>query len=224
MHFLRVGIGLVLGVPFAVILQRDHLLVGRRNAPERSAITISLVRILVDVVTKVQNRVEIGSPREAGIGVEVSLGQVRARHHAQPQSAHAFARQRARATDRGTRAQRFKTVVIGSACREARHIDLHGEVAGGASPRLTARDHLAEFRIARDLPRHRHFASRRRGRHSGPQDDAIGQRVATGHAMPEYRIGGLRKRGGANQREGAQRYAAGGQEIAARNSAHGAEV
>ena len=40
---LRIGIGLVLRVALAIVLQRHHLLVGRRNAAERGAVAVLLV-------------------------------------------------------------------------------------------------------------------------------------------------------------------------------------
>ncbi len=65
-NFLGVGISLVLGMAFPVILQRHGFFVGQRNSPEGGAVAVLLVGVLVDVVTEVHDGVNIGALRQAG--------------------------------------------------------------------------------------------------------------------------------------------------------------
>src|SRR5262245_50161091 len=109
-------------MPLAVISQREQLLVGRGNAVELCAVAVMAVLVLVEVIAKMQHGVEIVSPRERGIYVEVAERQIRTRHDANADAVDAGCRQRARSTDRRLRSQRFEPVVVRRAWFEAGHV------------------------------------------------------------------------------------------------------
>lgn len=219
---LRVGIGLVLRVPGAIILQRDQFPVGSRDAPVLRPVAVLRVRILVVVVAKVQDCIEVRPAGQAGIGVEVALRQVRARHHAEADTRHVFPRQRPGSSNGGLLAIGLEAVVIRRRRLEAAGVELHREVARRAGLDFTAGNGGGELRIARQLPRHRLGAARAARRDPRAQDDSIVQRITARHAVPEHRVGHLCERiDRSHQRQRAKRRAAALEEASPGNRAHG---
>ncbi len=72
MHLLGVRIAFVLSVSVAIVAQRDDLSVRRRNPAEAGAIAVLRVGVLIQIVAEVQDRIEIGTVRQAGVGVEIA--------------------------------------------------------------------------------------------------------------------------------------------------------
>ena len=69
-----------------VIVEGDDLAVRLRDAAEAGAVAIPAVRVLVDVVAEMQHEVEILSPRDPTVGVEVPDRQVCAGGYCQPRA------------------------------------------------------------------------------------------------------------------------------------------
>ncbi len=95
---LQVGVGLVVGVPLAVLRQRPHLGI-RDGLPPRGRFAVG--GALVEVVAAVQHGVDVGLG-DAGVGVEEAVVVLRAGRHREAESLDRLAGRRSRpgATDR----------------------------------------------------------------------------------------------------------------------------
>ena len=144
------------------------------------------VRRLVDVVPQMQQEVELLVLGDAGIGVEeagVVLG-ARAEREA---NALASIGQGLGPPDRREARAAGESVVVGGARLQAAGVDVHRVVVVGMGDRRAPRDHVGQRLVTGDHPPDRH-ADLVSG-DSCPQHDAIGERVAAGHAVVETDAG-----------------------------------
>ena len=214
MQRLQIGIGLVLRVAHAVVGQCEDLGGGQRQAAQLLGVGrgITTARVLIQVVAQVHGGIEVAAACGFGIHVEVTRRVIGAREHGQLDLCHAARGQRAGACCGRLSRVGLEAVVVGRGGFEASGIDLDGEVLGGRGGGLAFGHHGGECRVAGQLPLHRNVggvACRRRD--AGPQHDAVGERVATGHAVgkPHLRVVVAATAGG--QRQGAERSGAQGQ-------------
>jgi len=183
---LEVGVALVLRVARAVVGERRDLAVGLRHPAEAAPVAVAAVLVLVEVVAEVEHRVEVGAARDGRVGVEVALGQVRARRHGEAQPRGRTHRERASASQRRSVIERPEAVVPGAARLETGGVHLDGEVALDARRGAPLGHDVAQGRIPRDPPRDAHGVGlARRRRHAGPHDHPVGQWIAGGDAVAE---------------------------------------
>ena len=198
-HRLRVRIALVLRVPRAVVGERDDL--DRRLG--RAGAAVLRGAVFVDVVAEVHHQVEVGAGGDAGIGVEVAVGMVAAAHYREAQGADRPERQGLRAADRALLPARGELVVVGRVRAQHREhracVDLHRVVRLGAGASAAAHDDVAQSRVGRDDVAHQRRLRAGRDRDARPQDHAVVQWVAAGHAVLEHRTRGM---GAAGERAG----------------------
>mmetsp|Transcript_10044 Transcript_10044/g.40916 ORF Transcript_10044/g.40916 Transcript_10044/m.40916 type:complete len:571 (+) Transcript_10044:803-2515(+) len=180
-HGLGVGVALVLGVALAVVGQRDDL-VGRLG---RAHIAVLAGAVFVDVVAQVHDQVEVGPRRDAPVGIEIAVGVVGAADDREAQAGHIRGRQRLGAADRAGRTLGAELVVVGRAGLQAGGVDLDRVVAAGVGLGAAALHDLGERRVGGDHIGHGHGRLGGCRRHTRPQDDAVGERVAAGHAVLE---------------------------------------
>ena len=204
---LQVRVGLVTGVPDAVVGEGDDL-VGRRVRPyDLVAGAVLAGAVLVDVVAEVQPRVQVAARGQMAVGGEVAALPVGAGDHAEAQAGGGGVGGRGGAGAGGGRVgaagREAEPVVRGG--REAAYVRLDGVVGGGGRGRRALGDDGRERLVQGDGPadldvRAESGAGYRGGggRHPGPQQDPVGQRVTGGDAVQEG--GGLgrvrRDRGG----------------------------
>src|SRR5678815_6175821 len=127
-RLLQIDIAAIGCVPVAVILERRSLAGSQRYAARGSAVTVSAVGKLVDVVAKRNDRVEIGTVRDASIDVEVAGRVVGAAHRSDAEPVGPF-RERLGAANWRAFAAGDEPVMICAARPEASSVDLDREFA-----------------------------------------------------------------------------------------------
>jgi hypothetical protein len=197
---LQVGVGLVLAVPDPVVGER-HRLVGRLvRADHVAAAANAACRVLVDVVAEVHHQVEIAAGGEQPVGAEVAGLPVGARHDCRPAARRSPASAAGAVCVRPAGDQpspspnRYQYVVAGCRPRTSTLT-----VWSRAAPVATAPlgDDRRERGVGRDLPADGDVGAAARSGHgvgrrgdAGPQQDAVGQRVARRDAVAERRARG----------------------------------
>jgi hypothetical protein len=199
---LQRGIGLVLGMPGPVLLERHH----RRGRRVR-AHAVGLTRALVDVVTEVDHEVdvlfdEVLEGREVAVRVVLAgdVGEVQpARHRRVP-------RRGPEVPDRADLALGLEAVPVVALRPQARDFGVDRVHLVGADARVAAMDDPAEARVGGHLEADpvaldpEPAAVERVGRQARPQHDAVGRRLAGGDAELEGIVGEPRPGAGARDR------------------------
>jgi hypothetical protein len=210
---LEVGIGLVLRVAVAVVLERDDLRTGvRAHVAARDRVFVRAV--LVDVVAEVDDEVEILA-RHVPVGRVVAVLVLLAGGEREVQRVRRTGRSGLRPAHRADLAAGTEAVEVLGAGPQAIELDVDAVAPLGSGLVLAAAHDAPEAVVERDLPVHVHIAVRhaaaaqRGGREPGPQHRAVRRRIAGGHAERE-RIADEPRRRLARSRE--RRLAGGGRE------------
>ncbi len=186
MHRLQVGVGAVLLEADPVIGQRDDLGGRLRHAPQGARVLrgIAAGGVFVDVVAQVQADIDIVEPGGIGVHVEVAGRVVRAAEHGKAHARDAARRERLGTPHRRELAVAAEAVEIAAVGRQAGGIHFDREVAGAAGAQAARGHRTRKVARLRDLPADIDVGGAG-GRDARPQDDAVGQRIAAGHAMRE---------------------------------------
>ncbi|MBE1576682.1 hypothetical protein H4W30_003729 [Amycolatopsis roodepoortensis] len=192
---LEVFVGLVHRVALPVVPQGDQL-VGRYRGAE---ITCRVGIPFVEVVTQVNEGVEVVTVGQTAVGGEVTDSPVGTRDHAEPQARDVLVVRRRGTCPPGRRdlpLRREAVPIRGRRAQPARG-HLHRVVAFRSRPDVTASDDARESGVFGHLPpdadRRPFSGSRnrvRRGGDAGPEEHRIGHRIARRHPVRENR--GLR--------------------------------
>ena len=211
---LQVGIGPVLGMARAVVGQAQDLVgrLGQAAQRRRVARGVAALAVFVEVVAQVHGGVQVAAPGGIGVHVEVAGRVVGAREHGQLHLGHAARGQGAGASRGRGGLEGLEAVVVGGGGLQARGVHLDRVVARGAGAHLAARHDAGEGGVAGHLPLHGDLGTEVGGRRDArPEHDAVGQRVAAGHAVRELYGGCVSvaaatgRQGQGAQRGGAQR-------------------
>src|SRR5690606_1635190 len=188
----QVRVGLVVGVPHAVVGEGDDLVGGGLRAHRPAAVAVLAGAVLVDVVAQVQPGVEVAAGREVAVGREVARLVVGAGHHAEAQPGHGGVGggRGTGARDGGVGAAGGEAEPVVGGGPQAADVGLHGVVGRGGGAGGPPRDDVGERAVPGDGPadlgvRPDAGPGYRLGRrrHARPQQDAVRQRVAGGHAV-----------------------------------------
>ncbi len=190
----QVGVGLVDAVPGAVVGERDDLVGGGVLPYDLARGGEAAGRVLVEVVAEVQHRVQVAAGRQVPVRGEVARLPVGAGDDAEADAAglRVVGGGGAGAAHGGVDAGGGEAVVVGGGRCQAAYVGLDGVVGRGGGGRGSPRDHRPEVLVGRHFPVHRGVraaagAGHRAGlgRDPGPQQDAVRERVAGGHAVLE---------------------------------------
>ena len=125
---------------------------------------------------------------------------------------HAKRGQRLGATHGRMRAASTELIVVRDTGQEAGGVYLHGEVALGASAGAATGHHVAQARVPRYPPTDVHGVAG--ATDARPQQHAVGQGVAAGHAMLENAVGCVLAGGRLSKPWQGSRSGCGGYELA----------
>ena len=185
----QVRILLILRIAAPIIIQRNGFIAG-----------VDAQRVLrpaakfIDIVAIMKDRVEHRFARQMGEGGEEAAFIIMAADAGDVQLVQCRARcgQGAGAPCLADRSARMESIPIGALRGEAGHFDMKAMRRLGQRQPLAGLDDVAKAGVGRDLPCHRHrprrhAASRRQrvGSKPGPDHEAVGRRIARGHAQSE---------------------------------------
>ncbi len=213
---LEVGVGLVLRVPLPVVGEADHL-AGRDVRPDvlvGLAVAVLAGRVLVEVVTEVQDRVQVVAGRDAAVGAEPAGLPVGAGDDPEPEVVGDGVPGGRGAGTAGAAglARAAEAVEVPLRRAEAVDVDLDGVVAVRAGLEAAPADDVAELAVGGDLPGDGDAGTAARagsagvgGGDAGPEQDRVRLRVTGGDAVPEHVAGAgraARSGGGVGRHEG----------------------
>jgi len=157
-HRHQVRVLVVVGVAGAVVLQIDAFVVGRVGTPDVGPDGLRRGRAvgdLVDVVTEMQDEVQVVPLRDAPVPVEEPGRVLRARHHRDPEVVGTAGREGSGTGDRRAFPEGLERVVVRGAGAEPVDLGVDGPIRVRFGDLGSRGDHVRQLGVGRHRPRHR---------------------------------------------------------------------
>ena len=190
-QFLQICICSIESIAFSIIGKGSDLPIWRVAPPKVGPVAIFAVAILIDVVAKMEHKVEVVAPRHSTVGVEVAEEPVGTGGVGNAQVIDARARKGAGPAQGGRFPGSKEAIIVGAPGVQAVDNNFHGVVASAMGAHLAAPKRSLTLRVGIKGPAYGKGCAVLLWCGAGPEYDAVLAGIPGGDAVKKDRAAGL---------------------------------